>query len=192
MHRRRVLESVGSFHPYLHSDEEPELCIRIRHAGWRVMDVGTQVALHYSAPSRRVSTVVARWRRGLFLGAGQSIRQHVGSDLLWPYLRERGYGVVPGLALAAGTGTVVAGIARGRWRPLALCAALSSLTLGAHAARRGSVSETAYSVVQRLCILDGTIRGFLVAPRPGWTHPARFDVVRTSGSPSGSVEVASR
>ena len=183
MHRRSVLDAVGSFHPYLHSDEEPELCIRIRHAGYRIVDVGTRVALHYSAPSRSVSTVLDRWRRNLFLGAGQAIRYHLGSDVLWPYVRERGYGLVPGLALVAGGGTLASGLTGGRWRPLALWAAVASVTVGAHAARRRSLSDTAYSVVQRLCIVDGTVRGFLAAPPPPDAHPARFDVVRTSSTP---------
>jgi len=190
MHRRSALEGAGSFHPYLHSDEEPELCIRLRHAGYRVLDLGTRVALHYSAPSRSASTVLARRRRKLFLGAGQAIRHHLGSDLLWPYGRERGYGLVPGLALLGGAGTLASGIAGGRWRPLGLWAAVASLTVGAEVARRGSLSDTAYSLVQRLCILEGTVRGFLATPPPPETHPARFDVVRSFSMPA-SPEVVS-
>src|SRR5205814_10040498 len=37
LYRRSVLEHVGTFNPYLFSDEEPELYIRIRHAGYQVL-----------------------------------------------------------------------------------------------------------------------------------------------------------
>jgi len=39
MYRRAVLEEVGTFNPYLNSDEEPELGLRIRHAGYRILEL---------------------------------------------------------------------------------------------------------------------------------------------------------
>jgi glycosyltransferase involved in cell wall biosynthesis len=182
LHRRSVLDAVGSFHPYLRSDEEPELCIRVRHAGHQVVDLARPVALHYSEPSRSVSTVLARRRRGLFLGAGQAIRVHLGSELLWPYVRERGYGLVPGLALLGAAAAVVAGVAAGRWRPLGAWSAAMGMTVTAEAVRRRSARDTAFSVVQRVCILEGTVRGFLARPAEPESHPALFDVVRPLAS----------
>ena len=52
MYRRSVLEAVGTFNPYLRSDEEPELCIRIRHAGYSVIQLEYPIAYHYSDPRR--------------------------------------------------------------------------------------------------------------------------------------------
>jgi hypothetical protein len=177
LHRRSVLEAVGSFHPHLRSDEEPELCIRIRHAGHLVLDLGRPVALHYATPHRSVSTVLARRRRGLFLGAGQAIRLHLGSELLWPYVRERGYGIVPGLALLGGAGALATGAASRRWLPLGLWGALLSTAIGAEAVRRRSAGDTAFSVVQRLCIAEGTVRGFVASPPPAGDG-ARYEVVQ--------------
>jgi GT2 family glycosyltransferase len=187
LHRRRVLEAVGSFHPYLYSEEEPELCLRIRHAGHRVVRIGRPIALHYTTPSRTVATVVARWRRHLFLGMGQSMRYHLGSGLLWPYVRERGWGLVPAIALLAGLGGLGAGMAGGRWRPLALWTALATSTIAVHAARRRSMTDTAFSLVQRLCLVDGTVRGFLADPLPPEAHPTRFDVVKPLPAPTGGT-----
>jgi glycosyltransferase involved in cell wall biosynthesis len=187
LHRRRVLEAVGSFHPYLHSEEEPELCLRIRHAGHRVVRIGRPIALHYTTPSRTVATVMARWRRDLFLGMGQSMRHHLGSDLLWPYIRERGWGLAPGMALLAGLGGLGAGIAAGRWRPLGLWTALTTSTIAVHAVRRRSVTDTAFSLVQRLCLVDGTVRGFLADPLPPEAHPARFEVVQPLPAATGGT-----
>ena len=97
LHRRSVLAATGSFHPFLRSEEEPELCLRIRDAGHRVLHLDTPIALHYSTPARTVGTLLARRRRRLYEGMGQVIRQHVGTPLGRTYLRERGYGIAPGL-----------------------------------------------------------------------------------------------
>ena len=65
LHRRSVLAATGSFHPFLRSEEEPELCLRIRDAGHRVLHLDTPIALHYSTPARTVGTLLARRRRPL-------------------------------------------------------------------------------------------------------------------------------
>ena len=74
MYRRSVLERVGTFNPYLYSDEEPELCLRIRHAGYRVLRLPRPIVFHYSAPADAFSTLLGRRSRNLWLGYGQNIR----------------------------------------------------------------------------------------------------------------------
>ena len=81
LHRRSVLDEVGSFQPFMRSEEEPELCLRIRAAGHRVLHLGAPIALHYSTPSRAISTLLARRRRRLYEGMGQAIRHHAGTPL---------------------------------------------------------------------------------------------------------------
>jgi glycosyltransferase involved in cell wall biosynthesis len=102
MYRRSVLEQVGTFNPYLYSDEEPELCLRVRHAGYRVLRLPRPIAFHYSAPAEALSTLLGRRSRNLWLGYGQNIRYLSDSPLLWPYLRERGWAVAPALTLCSG------------------------------------------------------------------------------------------
>ena len=186
LHRRSVLEATGSFHPSLRSEEEPELCLRIRDAGHTVLHLDTPIALHYSTPARTVATLLARRRRRLYEGMGQVLRHHVGTPLGRTYLRERGYGVVPGLGLVAGAGALATGIGARRWWPFALWATALSSTVGIHAARRRSVGDAMFSLVQRACIVEGTIRGFLTEPAPPGAHPARFEVVQRIpiGAPS--------
>ena len=136
-------------------------------------------ALHYSTPARTVATLLARRRRPPLRGHGPSeVRHHVGTPLGRTYLRERGYGVVPGLGLVAGAGALATGIGARRWWPFALWATALSSTVGIHAARRRSVGDAMFSLVQRACIVEGTIRGFLTEPAPPGAHPARFEVVQ--------------
>lgn len=105
LYRRSVLAEVGPFNPYLRSEEEPELCLRIRHAGYRIVDLHYPIAYHYSNPEGALSTLIARWRRNLYLGDGQVLRYHLGSTLLWTYIKERGYVCLPLVGLAVGLGS---------------------------------------------------------------------------------------
>jgi glycosyltransferase involved in cell wall biosynthesis len=177
LYRRAVLEQVGTFNPYLESDEEPELCMRIRHAGYRVLQLAWPIAYHYSHPSTALSTVLGRWRRNLYLGYGQIIRYHLGSPLFWMYLKERGYSLVPGLGLAAGLFSLGWGLARARWVLVRLWTLLSLLTLAGYAYRKRSMQLVFYSLLQRLCIIDGAVRGFFLAPRDPDSYPGRFDLI---------------
>lgn len=183
LHRRTAVEEVGGFNPFLHSDEEPDLCIRVRHAGHRVAHIDRPIAYHYSRPDSTIATVLERRRRRLYLGAGQSIRYHLRDGLLWAYVRERGYGLIPGVGLLAGAWALTRARAD---RPAWLRGWLLSMAafLTADAMRKRSVYRTLHSLVLRLCILDGTVRGFARSPAPSESYPARFDVVSRAEDPT--------
>src|SRR5258708_8926746 len=102
LYRRAVLEQVGSFNPYIYSDEEPELCVRIRHSGYRIVQLDYPIVFHYSDPIEAMSTLIARWKRRLYLGAGQNLRYHFGKEVFWPYFKERGFGILPAIGLMGG------------------------------------------------------------------------------------------
>jgi glycosyltransferase involved in cell wall biosynthesis len=178
IHRRAVLDEVGTFNPYLRSDEEPELCIRVRHAGHRIVELDRPVAYHYSAPPNALSTVVGRWRRGLYLGAGQAIRHNLHSGTGWRYVRERGYGIVPGIGLVAGLASALRSVATRRWSPFGLWTLLVGGVIAADVVRRRSIGQTLHSLLERLLILDGTIRGFVTNPPDPAGYPGRHDIVR--------------
>ena len=178
MYRHAVLKEVGTFNPYIYSDEEPELCVRIRHAGYRVMKLQSPIAYHYTQPQNALSTVLARWRRNLYLGAGQSIRYHLGDGLLRTYLRERGYGLVPGLAVVVILITFAWSVWSGQRFGLWFLALIGVFTVVGNAMRKRSLHQTAVSLLQRLAILDGTIRGFLMKPRAPDEYPVRYNAVK--------------
>jgi len=182
MFRRTVLEQVGPFNPFLYSDEEPELCLRIRHAGYRVIKLWYPISYHYSDPAFAISTLVKRRRRNLWLGMGQSMRYHLGTDLFWPYVKERGYGCAPAIAATIGSILVLILVftGRGLWAGLCLLGLVSAIVAGA--LRRRSLYALFYSIVHRLMIADGTVRGSLITPRDPSSYLGRFDVVRASGS----------
>lgn len=179
MYRRSVLEKTGTFNPYLYSDEEPELCIRVRHAGFRIARLTYPIAFHYTDPRGGLSAQVARWRRKLYLGAGQNLRYHLGKEIFWPYARERGHGLVSVmvvlLILFSFLWTLVAGHT-GAWA--LVWGVLFGLLVAGDALRKRSLYQTLSSLLKQTLILDGTIRGFLSTPMDPRTYPDEFDLVK--------------
>jgi len=52
MMRAGAFESVGGFRADVIAGEEPELCVRLRAAGWRIWRLGEEMALHDAAMTR--------------------------------------------------------------------------------------------------------------------------------------------
>jgi len=178
IYKRSVLEQVGTFNPYLYSDEEPELCIRIRHAGYRVVRINRCVAYHYTDPSDKLSTLVGRWKRNLYLGSGQNIRYHAGTSLLWPYIKERGHGIIPGLVIVAELASLAWALCFREVIWFALLNVAVIATVVAYTIRKRSVYRTVHSVLKRMLTLGGTIKGFLLEPLEPESYPANVMVIK--------------
>ena len=57
--RTRAVEAVGGFDPTLIAGEEPELCVRLRRADWRIWRLDAEMTLHDAAMTR----IGQWWRR---------------------------------------------------------------------------------------------------------------------------------
>lgn len=177
LYRRSVLEQVGTFNPYLYSDEEPELCLRIRHADYRVLRLPHPIVFHYSAPANAISTLLGRRSRNLWLGYGQNIRYLSASPLLWLYLSERGWALAPALTLGTGVLTLAASGLTGEWWWLVLWgASVTMLTIGV-AIRKRSLTRAFFTLFGRLLILEGTVRGLLLTPNDPTGYSGKYDVI---------------
>lgn len=178
LYRRAVLEQVGPFNPYLISDEEPELCLRIRHAGYRVLQTESLIAYHFSPSRTAIATLLARRRRRLYVGYGQTMRYHLGTPLLWAYVRERGFAFAPGVWIALGLASLAWSLISGGWGWLAAWLALTVCVFAADALRKRSLYRAAFSLVHRLLMLEGTLRGLWLPRPPAHDYPGRVDVIR--------------
>jgi GT2 family glycosyltransferase len=154
LYRRSVLEEVGPFNPYLNSDEEPELCLRIRRQGYRVLCLDYPIAYHYSSPRRALSTLVSRRQRHLYLGYGQAIRYHWGTNLLWPYLKERGFALVPGIWIVIGVVILIGSLISSQWVWFAGWLLLSCAVVLGDAIRKRSLYQAIFSLAHRLFISE--------------------------------------
>jgi GT2 family glycosyltransferase len=188
LYRRAVLEQVGCFNPYANSDEEPELGVRIRHADYCLLRIPYPLAYHYTAPSGALPTLVGRWRRNLFLGVGQNMRSLLGTPFFRPYLRERGYGCVPALVLTAGAAGVLWAVRRRGWAGVTAWALLGLAGVAGDAIRKRSLYRTLHSLLERVFIMDGMVRGFLQRPADPAGYPGRLDVIRRATPPAWPLE----
>ena len=177
-YRRSVLDRVGSFNPYLFSDEEPELCLRIRHAGYRIVRLDRPIADHYSDPSGAISTLFGRRKRNLYLGPGQALRIHLGSGLLVPYARERGFGLVPVAGLALGMTMLGASLIFRQPRWMALWLGVIATLFAADATRKRSLYRALFTMVQRLVFAEGTVKGFIGSPADPSRFPCMIEVIK--------------
>lgn len=183
--RREALDAAGDWNPYLISDEEPELCLRIRHLGYRVVQLPCQVSWHYTYPVYRISTLLSRRKRRLFLGYGQVVRYHLRTGLLVTYCRERGWAIIPALACLTAFGAVLTSvISKNSVWILGYMGALL-LVLAMDAVRSRSIYRMIFHVFHRALILEGTIRGFAMRPHACSEYP--LDVQLSGPSASATL-----
>jgi cellulose synthase/poly-beta-1,6-N-acetylglucosamine synthase-like glycosyltransferase len=178
LYRRSVLERSGTFLPFLISDEEPELCVRVRHAGYRVVRTVHPVVVHRTDPEDTFAAMFARRRRRLYLGFGQNLRYHAKTGLLIAYLRTRPFALPVAAALALGLACLLWSIAIGAAAPFVVWLAAMVLMIAALAIRRRSVYSAVHSLVHRLFILEGSIRGLRLPPLDPDAYLRQVETVR--------------
>jgi glycosyltransferase involved in cell wall biosynthesis len=190
LYRRAALEEVGSFNPYLRSDEEPELALRLRARGYRIFSLDAPSVIHHQPVAGGFPALFARRQRGLFVGHGQVARALVGTPALPRFLRERGYFIAPLLAGLLGGVATAASLAQRRPRWFLAWAGLVLSVLGADAVRRRSVRATGLAALNRVFFLEGLLRGFWGKPGIVAEHPA-LNAVRWARAPEASPRAAS-
>lgn len=178
IYRRTVLDETGSFTPYIYSDEEPALAVRIRNCGYRVVRLDYPSCLHYTDPPAEITTLFARRSRNLWVGHGQNIRYFMGTDMLSEYLKERGHGILPALYLLLLIITIFLTIFTGNLLWLALSVLILFVVFVALSIYRRSPRSALYTVVQRFIILEGTIRGMLDKPIKPEDYNLEYEIIQ--------------
>lgn len=139
--RRLAFDQVGGFDPALPAEEDFEICVRLRRAGWKLWTESEVMGWHDCAPRPSVHELVRRWRSGLYAGQGLALRRAWGkpefTELLarqWPFLVALAYFAVAlvllGAALAGRREPLVAWIGVGLAGLLAMSLRKRSLRLG--------------------------------------------------------------
>lgn len=163
-YRRDALERVGGYEPRLNSEEDFELGLRLRAAGFRLRSLAPRAARHWSGPRPSFAELGRRWRTGLCFGQGQVLRLYAGRAGLGTHLRRQAHyfgtlvlWLAAPAALALGGPRALAGWALA---PLALLALMSvrkrSAKLAVHALLTWTVNAAGMVV--------GFVRGAPPAP----------------------------
>jgi glycosyltransferase involved in cell wall biosynthesis len=185
LYRRSVLEHVGTFNPYLKSEEEPELYLRISHAGYRILQLDVPIVRHFSASQETLSGLWSRRRRHFLLGVGQCIRYHLRSKLLWAYVKERGlWSLMAALWLALGLGSLLWTLITHDYMWFSTWTLALSLLLGFAAIRKRSLRRALYSLFHRGLMVEGLFKGFFMKPLPLDSYPCDVEVIKETGGPT--------
>jgi glycosyltransferase involved in cell wall biosynthesis len=178
LYRHSVLEQVGTFNPYLCSDEEPELGLRIRQAGYRFLELDYPIVRHYNDAPVAFSTALSRRRRNFLLGIGQGARYHLKSKLLWPWLKERWWGPAATLWSAATLGTLLASLVARDSIWLKLWSLWLFLTLAGITIRKRSLTQGLVAIFNWLLMAEGFVRGLLRSPLAPETFQTNLEVIQ--------------
>ena len=90
--RLTALDEVGGYNPALIAGEEPEMCVRLRAAGWKIWRIDTEMTLHDAAMTRlgqfwsRARRAGHAWAEGAALHGAPPERHCVGQvrrALIW-------------------------------------------------------------------------------------------------------------
>src|SRR5690606_10345505 len=117
-------------------------------------------------------------KRNLYVGSGQNIRFHARTGLLWPYVKERGHGLVPGVGLIAGLAALMCSLLFRQpiWFILWVAAVFAAIV--AYALRNRSIYRTVPRLLRRMVVLQGTLKGFLLEPMAPDSYPAKVVVIK--------------
>ena len=176
--RRSVLEQAGTFNPVLRSEEESELSTRIRAAGYRIVCLDRAVATHPASTGNPIGDILARRRRGLYLGFGQVLKLHGAAPSRLEYLRRRAFWIPPALAVVGALLALAASLRSRSRTPLLAAGAVGSVLAAQLAHRKGGMLHATASLATRTAILEGTIRGIVLPAHPPPEFTPAFRVLR--------------
>jgi GT2 family glycosyltransferase len=162
----------------LFSDEEPELCLRIRNEGYQILRLPRTIVFHYTAPREALSTFLTKRQGNIWLGFGQNIRYLWGTPIFWTYLKERGWAISPAFVIGIGLLAALASIISSQWLWLLIWVAFLLLLIIGVAIRKNSLKHALLILFRRLLVLDGTIRGCLLKPYDPGSYPGSFEIIK--------------
>lgn len=73
LYRREALHQVGAFNPYLITEEEAELCFRLRQKGWQLLQIPHDMGCHLRGAASP-AFLLRGLRLGRFPGPGRTLR----------------------------------------------------------------------------------------------------------------------
>jgi len=164
MYRRRALESVGSFNPYVRSFEEAELGARLRRAGWQLVRIPASMGNHHTQQPDSLREYRRRLSGHLFTGQGQVLRIALRQGLFWEHARKLNRVLLFWLWVAIGGATAGVAVTLSRRAPAVMWLAASGLLIVAFVIRTRSVAKPLRLMVDWALSGPPLVWGFLLAP----------------------------
>ena len=179
LHRRSAVQQVGGFQPFIKGEEDVILCVGLRHAGYKVVQLPYLMSRHYCMSEKTLAGNIRRLRSNLWLGYGQVPRYYLGTPLCWMYLSEQGQFVAHCAGIFISLATLLLTLFSGNiaffggWLLTVLAVIL------VFAIKKRSLSQALLSFTIHIFIIYSTVRGFLMVPRSPAEYPTDAEVVQT-------------
>jgi glycosyltransferase involved in cell wall biosynthesis len=187
LYSRSALEQVGGFNPFIISDEEPELCMRLRHAGYKLVRLPHLMCKNYTLPLKTWGYFMRRFRTNLWLGHGQVPRYHLKSGLFWTALLDRGTYVVYLVGVLISIITLLLTLFTGNISFFATWTLIIGAFLVVYWIKKRSLRETWMSIVHQSFAAYGAVRGFLMTPRRTEEYPTDAEIIQVDYHLGGLV-----
>lgn len=178
IYRRRVLDTVGSFNPYLFSGEEAELSGRIRRKGYRIVGIPVDMVVHNTLPREKARTQLQRIRNNLHLGPGQILRYRVQEGISKDIFRGIGYGLDSLAWSILGILSLLASLLAGTMLVFAGWLILSFALFFSLVAKNRSIGKPSQYLLISATQAYALIKGFLLKPMRPETYPTGLKVVK--------------
>lgn len=187
LYRRSALEQVGGFNPYIISDEEPELCMRLRHAGYKLTRLPYLMCKNYTLPVKSWDYFVRRFRTNLWLGHGQVPRYHLRTGLFWTCLLERGTYVVYLAGVLISIISLLLTLFSGNILFFGTWALIVGAFFAVYWIKKRSLRQTWLSILHQSFAAYGAVRGFLITPRSPEEYPTDAEIIQMHHHRGGLV-----
>jgi glycosyltransferase involved in cell wall biosynthesis len=178
LYRRSTIEQVGGFNPFIRGEEDIDLCIRLRHAGYKVIRLPHQMSTHFGLPENSWEYCLRRIRSSLWLGYGQVPRHYWGTAMFWTYLSERRSTFAFLLGVLISIIPCLLTLLFRNVSFLAGWALIVSVTLVAYWIRKRSLRSVLSSLLLQAFIAYSAVRGFLMPPQSPAIYPTDAQVVQ--------------
>lgn len=176
--RRSAVLQVGGFQPFIKGEEDVELCMSLRLAGYKVIRLPYLACRHYCIPDKSLAGSLRRLRLNMWLGYGQVPRYHLGTSLFWRYLKLNSSLLVYSLGVLISFVTLVFTVLSknvyyfGSWMLIVVMAILL-VSIKKHSLRKALMSLLIHTL-----ITCSALRGFMMAPRSATEYPTNAEIVQ--------------
>jgi glycosyltransferase involved in cell wall biosynthesis len=187
LYRRKAIEAMGGFQPYIRGEEGVYTSLGIRHAGYKVVQLPYLMSKHYCLPPQSMAYSRRRLRLDMWLGFGQVPRYYLGTRLFWTYLNERGSYIIYLLGVAMTLITLLVTILSKNIAVFSGWMLIQVIFLGVYSVRKRSLRKTVVSLFAQTGIAISAVRGFMIPPRSAAEYPLNAEIVQVASQGGDGV-----
>ena len=177
--KRLALLNVCGFQPFLKSEEEIDLSMRLRYAGYKVIILPYLICRHFCIPMGSWAGIVRRMKLDLWLGYGQVPRYHLGTPLFWTYLSEQGQFTAHILGVFITLMTLLFTLYLRNIAYFAGWLFILLMVILVFSVKKRSLRKALLSFLIHILIIYSSIRGFFMAPRSQKEYPTDVEIIKT-------------